>query len=232
MLSTEHLSVRYGTATALDDVSINIERGEMVALVGPNGAGKSTLANAVAGLIPVQQGTIEREGTVALVPEGRQLFPDLTVDDNLRLGAWRNKQRDTSEIYEVFPDLQKFRRQPAGRLSGGQQQMVSIGRALMARPEIMVIDELSLGLAPIIVDLLADHLTSLNREKSTTILLIEQEVGLAFRICSRAYLLESGRVALSGPTHELAQNSHVREIYLGGLAVPTSAIEQVMEGEL
>lgn len=229
MLSATGIVVKYGAATALDGVSIDINHAEMVALVGPNGAGKSTFANAMVGQVAIEQGSIEVDGSIALVPEGRQLFPDLTVDDNLRLGAWRLKNRDTSMVYELFPDLNQFRTQIAGRLSGGQQQMVSIGRALMARPDVLVIDELSLGLAPKVVMYLAEHLTRLNQENQTTVLLIEQEIGLAFGICERAYLIESGRIALSGKTKDLASNKHVREIYLGGLDASTNAIAQVME---
>lgn len=231
MLEARGVTVKYGSATVVEGVSLTVETGEMVALVGPNGAGKSTLANALVGQVPLHGGTVDVRGSVALVPEGRQLFPDLTVDDNLRLGAWRLKRPDTAIVYELFPDLVKFRKQLAGRLSGGQQQMVSIGRALMAQPDVLVIDELSLGLAPKVVTYLAEHLVELN-DKGMSILLIEQEVGLAFGICDRAYLLEGGRVALSGDSSDLASNAHVREIYLGGLDVDSTAISQVMEATL
>lgn len=228
MLSATDIQVKYGTAVALEGVSLHLDRGEMVSLVGPNGAGKSTLANALAGLVPISRGDVCVDGNVALVPEGRQLFPDLTVDDNLRLGAWQRKDRATDSIYDLFPDLAQYRSKPAGKLSGGQQQMISIGRALMAKPDVLVIDELSLGLAPLVVDYLADHLSALNREDNTTILLIEQEVGLAFRMCSRAYLLETGSIVRSGPTAELSEDPHIREVYFGGLDVDTVSISEVM----
>lgn len=216
MLDVEQLVVRFGAATALDGVDLQLDAGEMVALVGPNGAGKSTLVNAVSGLVPVTSGRIDCRGRVAQVPEGRQMFPDLSVEDNLRLGAWRGKNRDPERVYRLLPALRDRTRQRAGTLSGGQQQMVAVGRALMADPDLLVIDELSLGLAPLVVADLAEHLVALNREQGTTILLIEQEVGLAFSICSRAYVLESGRIVMSGPTAELANSPAVLQAYLGG----------------
>jgi branched-chain amino acid transport system ATP-binding protein len=215
MLRVTDVVVRYGAATALDKVSLTIERGEMVALVGPNGAGKSTLVNAISGLLPVASGSIEVDGRVAQVPEGRQLFADMTVDENLRLGAWKAKNRNPAEIYELLPDLVKLRRHLGGTLSGGQQQMVAVGRALMGAPDLLVIDELSLGLAPLVVADLASHLKSLNQNRGTTILLIEQEVSLAFRLCSRAYLLEAGRIVTSGLSADLARDPAIRKAYLG-----------------
>ncbi len=223
MLEIEQLVVRYGAATALDGVDLRLDPGEMVALVGPNGAGKTTLVNAISGLVPVASGRIACRGRVAQVPEGRQMFPDLSVEDNLRLGAWRGKNRDPERVYQLLPALRDRARQLAGTLSGGQQQMVAIGRALMADPDLLVIDELSLGLAPLVVADLATHLVTLNRERSTTILLIEQEVGLAFSICSRAYVLEAGRIVMSGPSQELADDPAVLQAYLGDLdATPST----------
>jgi branched-chain amino acid transport system ATP-binding protein len=201
MLRIEHLVVRYGAATALDGVSLKVDAGEMVALVGPNGAGKSTLINAVCGLLRPAAGSLTCEGRVAQVPEGRQMFPDMSVEDNL-----------------------------AGRLSGGQQQMVAIGRALMAKPDVLAIDELSLGLAPLVVAELAEHLRYLNRERGTTVLLVEQEVTLAFQVCPRACVLEAGRVVAAGPSEELARSETVRKAYFGDLAVdPAMAAEAVKE---
>ncbi|HET9653831.1 MAG TPA: ABC transporter ATP-binding protein [Kineosporiaceae bacterium] len=223
MLDIERLVVRYGAATALDGVDLRLDTGEMVALVGPNGAGKTTLVNAVSGLVPVASGRIECRGRVAQVPEGRQMFGDLTVEDNLRLGAWKAKSRDPQRVYELLPDLKDRARQLAGTLSGGQQQMVAIGRALMADPDLLVIDELSLGLAPLVVADLARHLVTLNQERGTTILLIEQEVGLAFSICSRAYLLEAGRIAASGTSAELADSPAVLQAYLGDIGTAAAA---------
>jgi branched-chain amino acid transport system ATP-binding protein len=217
MLHIRDLVVTYGAATALDGVNLHVEAGEMVALVGPNGAGKTTTLNAVSGLLPTAGGTIEVAGRSAQVPEGRQMFADLSVDDNLRLGAWRmpRRDRDTERIYAVIPDLLPLRRQRAGLLSGGQQQMVAIGRALMARPDILLIDELSLGLAPLIAARLIEHLREVNRDEGTTILLVEQEVDLAFDLCSRAYVLEAGRVVAEGPTDKLRADPQLAAIYLG-----------------
>jgi len=221
MLKVDDVVVRYGAATALDGVSLTVEQGEMVALVGPNGAGKSTLVNAISSIIPVASGSITIGGTVAQVPEGRQLFADMTVDENLRLGAWKAKSRDTSTIYELLPDLVALRRHQAGTLSGGQQQMVAVGRALMAAPDLLVIDELSLGLAPLVVADLATHLKKLNQDRGTTILLIEQEVSLAFRLCSRAYLLEAGKIVTSGKSSDLAKDPVIQTAYLGEFSANT-----------
>jgi len=219
MLRIDDLVVRYGAATALDGVSFEVGAGEMVALVGPNGAGKSTLINTVSGLLSPTSGTVDVEGTVAQVPEGRQMFPDMSVEDNLLLGGWsvRNKQLD--EVFDLLPDLAGMRRRKAGRLSGGQQQMVAIGRALMAKPDLLAIDELSLGLAPIVVAELAEHLRFLNRERGTTLLLVEQEVTLAFDVCPRACVLEAGRVVATGASAELARSEAVRKAYFGDLEV-------------
>jgi branched-chain amino acid transport system ATP-binding protein len=169
---------------------------------------------------------VQRDGRVAQVPEGRQMFAEMTVEDNLLLGAWRSKhRRDLSGILELLPDLARLRKQVAGTLSGGQQQMVAVGRALMADPDLLVIDELSLGLAPLVVADLASHLAALNAERGTTILLIEQEVTLAFSICPRAYVLEAGRIVAEGPSDELARSPVVLQAYLGGLSVPVEAEE-------
>lgn len=213
------LVVRYGTATALDQVSLTVGRGELVALIGPNGAGKSTLVNALSGIVAPAAGEITVRGRLAQVPEGRAVFGDLTVDDNLRLGGWRNGRRhggrDTSRIYEIMPDLVRVRRQRAGLLSGGQQQMVAVGRALMGRPEVLVIDELSLGLAPMVVTDLVRHLRALHDEQGLAVLLIEQNARLALGLCSRAYVIEAGRVVLSGLAAELAVSPRVVAAYLG-----------------
>lgn len=220
MLEITDLVVRYGTATAVDGVSMTAATGDMVALVGPNGAGKSSIVNAISGLVPTASGTIRVDGRSAQVPEGRQTFSDMSVDDNLKLGAWRIRQRDVDPIYELFPDLQGMRKRKAGTLSGGQQQMVALGRALMAQPDLLLIDELSLGLAPLVVADIAHHLQILNKERGTTILLIEQEITLALRLCSRSYVLEAGRVAASGSSDELAKNPALRAAYFGVEAKP------------
>ncbi|MEU4563323.1 ABC transporter ATP-binding protein [Actinoplanes sp. NPDC023936] len=212
------LTVRYSGATALDGVGLTVGAGEMVALIGANGAGKSTLVKAVSGLLRPDAGTVTVRGRLAQVPEGREMFGDLSVDDNLRLGGWRNGRhgRDTSAVYELFPELGGIRRRRAGTLSGGQQQMVAIGRALMAKPDVLVIDELSLGLAPLVVTMLVGHLRQLHTSRGLAVLLIEQNARLALELCERAYVLEAGRVALHGRSAELARDPRVTAAYLGG----------------
>ncbi|KAB2352701.1 ABC transporter ATP-binding protein [Actinomadura rudentiformis] len=220
VLEVTGLVVRYGNATALDHVTLHVSAGEMVALVGPNGAGKSSLVNAIMGLVRPAGGTVRLDGRAALVPEGRQMFPDLSVDDNLALGAWRRRRegssaRDTAWVYEVLPELARLRRQKAGSLSGGQQQMVAFGRALMGDPAVLIVDELSLGLAPLVTTTLAGHLRRLNAERGLAVVLIEQNARLAFDLCTRAYVLEAGRIRAEGPCAELAESSDVVAAYLG-----------------
>lgn len=220
MLTIDDLVVRYGAATALDGVSLRVHDTELVALVGPNGAGKTSLVNAISGLVRPVSGRIEVGGRVAQVPEGRQMFGELSVEDNLRLGAWRHRPKDFGSVYELLPDLQRLRRQRADTLSGGQQQMVAVGRALMAQPDLLVVDELSLGLAPMVAAQLIEHLATLNRSRGTAVLLIEQEIGLAFELCSRAYVLESGQIVAEGPTSELRDAPELQDAYFGGLDRP------------
>jgi branched-chain amino acid transport system ATP-binding protein len=209
------LTVRYGAAVALDRVSLTVGAGEMVALIGPNGAGKSTLVNTLSGIIRPAGGAATVRGRLAHVPEGRQVFPDLTVDDNLRLGGWRIRNRDTAPIYEILPALVPLRRRRAGQLSGGQQQMVAVGRALMAEPDVLAVDELSLGLAPLVVADLADHLRTLNAGRGLAVLLIEQNARLALDLCTRGYVLEAGRIVATGTAAELAASPRVADAYLG-----------------
>ncbi|MHB8263822.1 MAG: ABC transporter ATP-binding protein [Acidimicrobiales bacterium] len=216
LLATYDLVVRYGSAVALDGVSMYVERGEMVALIGPNGAGKSTLLNTLSGINHPAAGRIVCSGKLAHVPEGRQLFLDLTVEDNLRLGAYRGGSRDPSPMYELFPQLHGLRNRRAGGLSGGEQQMVSIGRALMANPDIMAVDELSQGLAPLVVSDITNHLATLNKEKGIAVLLVEQNARLALGITSRAYVLENGQVIKEGRSEDLARDPAVQKAYLGG----------------
>jgi branched-chain amino acid transport system ATP-binding protein len=216
MLEVRDLVVRYGRATALDGVSLEVSLGEMVALVGPNGAGKTTLLNTISGLLAPAGGSLRLAGRVAQVPEGRQLFADMSVEDNLRLGAWRVRERDPQRVYTLFPRLREMRRRLAGTLSGGEQQMVAVGRALMAQPDLLAVDELSLGLAPMVVDDLAEHLTQLSHATGMAVLLVEQNARLALELCSRAYVLEAGRIVLSGKSSELASSPAVRAAYLGG----------------
>lgn len=219
MLVVHDLVVRYGRATALDGVSLVVEPGEMVALVGPNGAGKTTLANALTGVLRPSAGTIRVQGGITQVPEGRQLFSELSVVDNLRLGAWRSRRRagarDPGRVYQVLPELERMSGRRAGTLSGGQQQMVAVGRALMADPDILIVDELSLGLAPKVVTDLSNHLRELNTANGTAVLLIEQNARLAFDLCTRAYVLETGKVTTSGACSDLARDPEVARAYLG-----------------
>lgn len=216
MLRATDLVVRWGAATAVDGVTLWVGKGEMVALVGPNGAGKSTLVKALSGLVRPASGTIAIEGRLGYVPEGRQLFYDLSVEDNLSLGAWRGRDRDPKRVYDVLPALAPLARRRAGTLSGGEQQMVAVGRALMADPEILLVDELSLGLAPIAVSSLAEHLRLLHETRDLAVLLIEQNAQLAFELCPRAYVLENGRIVTSGSSAELQRSEAVRRAYLGG----------------
>jgi branched-chain amino acid transport system ATP-binding protein len=218
MLEVRDLVLRYGSAVALDGVSLDVSPGELVALVGPNGAGKTTLVKCITGLLQPSSGSVTSDVDIAHVPEGRQLFPDLTVEDNLKLGGWRSGIRDTDHVYDVLPALVRVRHQKAGTLSGGQQQMVAVGRALMQASELIAIDELSLGLAPIVVAELAEHLRELHRERGVSVLLVEQNVRLAFELCDRAYVLESGRVVASGTTKELAGRNDIERAFLGAPA--------------
>jgi branched-chain amino acid transport system ATP-binding protein len=218
----------YGRVQILHDVSVSVARGEIVALIGPNGAGKSTLLRAATGMIKPTRGSIHH-GTrdltnasieaiahagVAHVPEGRRLFPGLTVQDNLRLGAWRTRNEDMTAVLALFPRLRERLGQVAGSMSGGEQQMCAIGRALMSRPEFLLIDELSLGLAPVIVDEIMSRLTAV-AGNGTGILLVEQDAGHALEIAQRAYVLENGLVTLTGQAADLADDPRVREAYLG-----------------
>jgi branched-chain amino acid transport system ATP-binding protein len=215
VIEVDRLSVRYGSAVALDGVSLNVAGGEMVALVGRNGAGKTTLLDALSGVVQHHDGAIRIRGRFAHVPEGRQLFPDLTVDDNLRLGAFRSRERDTAWVYRTMPELERTRKQLAGGLSGGQQQMVAIARGLMARPDVVAIDEMSLGLAPIVVQTLSRVLRDLNERDGLAVLLVEQSVRLALAMCTRAYVLETGKIVASGTTAELADSPFIESAYLG-----------------
>ncbi|WP_199547859.1 ABC transporter ATP-binding protein [Streptomyces sp. N35] len=221
VIEAEDLVVRYGTATALDRVGLSVAAGELVALIGPNGAGKSSLVNAVLGIVRPESGRVAVHGRAALVPEGRQLFGDLTVDDNLALGAWRRRRdsgsRDTAKVYEVLPGLVRLRERRAGSLSGGEQQMVAFGRALMADPDVVVVDELSLGLAPLVTADLAAQLRTLNAERGMAVLLIEQNARLALDLCGRGYVLEAGRIRAEGTAAELTASAEVADAYLGAV---------------
>jgi branched-chain amino acid transport system ATP-binding protein len=233
MLEVQKLSSGYGAVQILRDVSLSVGAGEVVTLVGSNGAGKSTLLNTVCGIIRPLGGRIIFDGTeitgwpseaiVALgitqVPEGRRLFPHMTVRENLLLGAYRRRDaggiaRDVAWIYELFPILEERQRQAAGSLSGGEQQMCAIGRGLMAKPRLLILDELSLGLAPIMLDTLVDALDRIHGE-GTTIFVVEQDVATAFDLATTGYVLEDGGIVLAGPTAELRSDPHVKKAYLG-----------------
>jgi len=233
LLRIDDLTVRYGAIEALSGVSLDVREGEVVTLIGANGAGKSTLLMTVSGLLRPARGAIvfadeDITGTaphrivrmgVAHVPEGRRIFADLSVEDNLELGAYarssaREVREDRDRVYALFPQLARLRGRRAGTLSGGEQQMLAIGRGLMARPRLLLLDEPSLGLAPVLVIEIFKALQEINRE-GATILLVEQNAHMALRIAHRGYVLESGRLALSGTAQELEGNPKVREAYLG-----------------
>ena len=237
MLDISHLSVAYNGIAAVDDLSLHLEPGQIVTVIGPNGAGKSTLLNAVMGVHP-GQGTVTLRGAdlgrmsvearvragLCLVPEKRELFGTLTVEDNLRLGAFRFRHegraaaaRALDEIYALFPRLRERRRQHAGTLSGGERQMLAMGRALMARPEILMLDEPSLGLAPLIVRDIFRIVTEL-RARGVAILLVEQNARAALDIADHAYVLEMGRVTLQGTGTSLAADPRITQAYLGTAA--------------
>lgn len=246
MLRVDDLVVHYGRLEALHGVTLAVNDGEFVAVLGRNGAGKTTLVNAIAGLLRPSRGKIWHEGEqiggsrpavvvrhgIAVVPEGRQLFGKLSVEDNLRLGAFGSTvtglpgmlrallprqadvERRKDEVLDLLPELQELLSRPAGVLSGGQQQMVAVGRALMAKPRILLVDELSLGLAPRVVERLLEHLTRLHRN-GLSIVLIEQNIVLALRVSESAYVLESGVIRFGGPSEDLARDGRVLSAYLG-----------------
>jgi branched-chain amino acid transport system ATP-binding protein len=232
VLSVDNIRSAYGRIEVLHGVTLKVETGEIVTLIGANGAGKTTLMHAISGVQPITGGAIWFEGRsiarlpaharvaagISQVPEGRQVFDPLSVRDNLRLGAWSRRstdlKQDLARVQELFPMLEAFWETPAGTLSGGQQQMLAIGRALMARPRLLLLDEPSMGLAPKLVDHVLAVIRSL-KEKGLTILLVEQNAGAALEIADRAYVLETGKVALSGNAGDVQNDQRVREAYLG-----------------
>jgi len=233
VLEIQGLSAGYGEVQILREVSLSVTAGEIVTLVGSNGAGKSTLLNTICGIVRPMAGRVTVDGTditgwtseaivaqgITQVPEGRRLFPQMTVRENLLIGAYRRRdrqaiQRDLDWMYQLFPILRERQRQRAGSMSGGEQQMCAIARGLMARPRILILDELSLGLAPIMLDVLVDAIQKVHGE-GTTIFVVEQDVATAFDLATTGYVLENGRVVLSGPTTELKTNPHVKKAYLG-----------------
>jgi branched-chain amino acid transport system ATP-binding protein len=233
MLEIRDLTVHYGRVPALSDVALSVQGGEIVALLGANGAGKSTLVNTVSGLIVPTSGVISfdseridgrppeavaRRGLIQ-VPEGRQLFPLLTIEENLRMGAFlvrygKRIAQSLEEVYALFPILKERRRLAAQTLSGGQQQMLAIGRALMSQPRMLMLDEPSLGLAPLLVEQIFAVIGTLH-QRGLSILLIEQNATLSLTVSHRAYVLERGRITLEGPSQELLTNPRVEKAYLG-----------------
>ena len=233
LLKVDRLSSRYGRIQALREVSLEVSQGEIVALVGGNGAGKTTLLRAISGVQPVSGGAILFKGAdvtsakpharvaagIAQSPEGRQIFGDLSVADNLRLGAYLRRDHagiaeDTERLYALYPALKELRSRPGGALSGGQQQMLAIARALMARPALLLLDEPSMGLAPVLVDQILAAITAL-KQSGTTVFLVEQNAFAALSIADRGYVLETGSVVLQGRGSELLANPEVQSAYLG-----------------
>ncbi len=233
LLRLDGLEAGYGDMTAIRGVSLEVRQGEIVALIGSNGAGKTTTLRAICGLLPLRRGTVELDGRrisglssaavvaggIAHVPEGRQLFPTMTVLENLELGARSAESRrlrgETLErVFALFPLLAERRRQLAGTLSGGEQQMTAIGRALMARPRLLMLDEPSLGLAPVTVSSIFTNLAAINRD-GVTILLVEQNVLRALRLSHRAYVLENGTIALEGASQRLLADEGIKRAYFG-----------------
>jgi len=230
LLRLDSVEAGYRDLVAVRDVSLDVLAGEVVALIGANGAGKTTTLRAITGLSPLRGGRIVFDGErldgrrpsevvgrgIAHVPEGRQLFPTLTVRENLELGGRDRASRasDLERVFALFPRLQERERQLAGTLSGGEQQMCALGRGLMARPKLLLLDEPSLGLAPVMVKLIFETLAKINAA-GTTILLVEQNVARALALAHRGYVLENGRIVLEGPRAALQQNPHVKQAYLG-----------------
>lgn len=235
MLKLNNVAAAYGKVTALESVSLEVRQGEVVALLGANGAGKSTTLRAISGLVQPTQGEILLDGKpihalapeaivragISHVPEGRRVFPGLTVTDNIRLGAAiRNDAKgiaeDMDKMFNLFPDLSRLRDALGWTLSGGQQQMLAIARGLMARPKLLLMDEPSLGLAPIVVQQVFQTVKEINESMGTTVLVVEQNASIALSVAHRGYVLETGRVVLEGAAQDLLSNPEVREAYLGG----------------
>lgn len=234
MLKVEQIDVHYGMIHALKGVSLEVHEGEIVTLIGANGAGKSTLLKTISGLLRPTKGDIQYLGEsiakqpaqnivkagISHVPEGRRVFANLTVEENLSLGAYLRKDRegirqDLEKVYQLFPRLEERKKQASGTLSGGEQQMLAIGRAIMAKPTLLLLDEPSMGLAPIIVSSIFSIISDINKQ-GTTILLVEQNANIALSVANRAYVLETGRVVLSGEAKEVRESDLVKQAYLGG----------------
>ncbi|MBE6732611.1 MAG: ABC transporter ATP-binding protein [Ruminococcaceae bacterium] len=234
LLEVKNLEVYYGVINALRDISFEVNEGEIVTLIGANGAGKTTTMQSVIGLIPARAGTVIYDGVdiskmpchkivhlgMSQVPEGRRVFQELTVYENLMMGAYSQKKdtnfkEDIEKIYTRFPRLAERRNQIAGTLSGGEQQMLAMGRALMSHPKLLMLDEPSMGLSPLLVDQVFEIIKDINKD-GTTILLVEQNAGKSLAISDRAYVLETGKIVLSGTGAELAASDKVKKAYLGG----------------
>jgi branched-chain amino acid transport system ATP-binding protein len=238
MLKIKNINAYYGKVHALKNVSLHLNRGEIVTLIGANGAGKTTLLNTLSAIIPTASGEMVLEGKniaglaadrvvslgLSQVPEGRQVFNPLTVEENLELGAYLRYRmggqrqeiaEDLERMFQMFPRLKERRRQAAGTLSGGEQQMLAIGRALMARPKLLLLDEPSMGLAPLVVQDIFRVIQTLREEEGTSILLVEQNARAALKVADRGYVLETGKVILSGKADELLENKDVQRAYLG-----------------
>jgi len=238
VLKVKNINTYYGKVHALKNVTIHLAQGEIVALIGANGAGKTTILNTLSGVIPARTGSIQFLGEpvetlppdrivkigISQVPEGRQVFKGMTVADNLELGAYlrfRSREpreqirQDMRHMYELFPRLEERKKQMAGTLSGGEQQMLAIGRALMARPRLLLLDEPSMGLAPLVVQEIFGVIERLRRDEGTTILLVEQNARAALKMADRGYVLETGKVILEGAAAELLENPEVQRAYLG-----------------
>ena len=236
MLEVKYLRVNYGAITALHDVSLRIEQGNIVTLIGANGAGKTTTLKAISGLLKARSGEIFFQGRnisnwrphqivevgISQVPEGRMIFANLTVLENLQMGAYLQKdksgiQMEMDFVFSIFPRLRERLRQVAGTLSGGEQQMLSIGRALMSKPRFLMLDEPSLGIAPLLVKTIFEKIVEINRQHGITILLVEQNANLALEVSSYGYVLETGRIILQNESSALRQNPQVKSAYLGGI---------------
>ncbi|KAF5420764.1 MAG: branched-chain amino acid transport system ATP-binding protein [Candidatus Methanocomedens sp.] len=230
MLKVENVNVSYGSVKILWDVDFHIDEGEIITIIGPNGAGKTTIVKTIMGLLKSTSGTIEFnqnpihlapthkivEGGIALVPEGRELFPRMTIMENLQMGAYTSDEKeDTLKwVFNLFPRLEERQKQSAGTLSGGEQQMLAIARGLMSHPKLLILDEPSLGLAPIMVKKVFEIVKTLNTQ-GVTVLLVEQNIHHALEASNRGYVLETGRITLEGTSSELLDNNHVKEAYLG-----------------
>lgn len=235
ILKVDNVKASYGSIVALKGVSLEVYEGEIVTIIGANGAGKTTLLSCISGLMPYK-GTITYKGEklggkidsaaivgrgVIQIPEGRQIFPELTVHQNLMMGAYSRKKGDNiqselDEVYMLFPRLTERREQKGGSLSGGEQQMLAMGRAIMAKPKLLLMDEPSMGLAPIVVADIFKTIRKLNQEMGVTIILIEQNARLALKTANRAYVLETGSIGLHGDAKALANDPKIRDLYLGG----------------